>query len=295
VYDHDGDGTPDYRDLNTDGDSQPDIVEGNDFNLNGMPDDLVTLTGLDTDGDGLDNRFDSLNSVTNIKGTSYMMGTGGTITGDPAPGTRSPVQKKVPAQIDRDWRFIGTVLPFQFLNLNGVWQNTQIQLVWTIIATQDVDRFEIERSIDNIAYAKIGTVTDAVKLNQQQSFGFTDDVSGINNSIIYYRLKVIGKTGEIKYSNILLVRQNQTKTSVSIMPNPANDYVVVKFFVEKESEVIIKLIDNIGKTVLQYNLRASKGNNNLQLNNLTKYSSGVYTLQVMVNDEIVTKKLNLSK
>jgi len=98
VYDHDGDGTPDYRDLDTDGDGQADIVEGNDFNLNGIADDLVTLTGLDTDGDGLDNRFDSLNSVTNIKGTSYKMGTGGSLTGDPAPGTRATVQKKVPAQ-----------------------------------------------------------------------------------------------------------------------------------------------------------------------------------------------------
>ena len=94
VYDHDGDGTPDYRDLDTDADGQPDIVEGNDFNLNGLADDLVTLTGLDTDGDGLDNRFDSLNSVTNIKGTSYRMGTGGTFTGDAAPGSRTTVQKK---------------------------------------------------------------------------------------------------------------------------------------------------------------------------------------------------------
>ncbi|MBK6633326.1 MAG: hypothetical protein IPG38_02490 [Chitinophagaceae bacterium] len=83
VYDHDGDGTPDYRDLDTDADGQLDVVEGNDFNLNGLADDLVTLTGLDTDNDGLDNRFDSLNSVTNLKGTSYLMGNGGIFVGDP--------------------------------------------------------------------------------------------------------------------------------------------------------------------------------------------------------------------
>ncbi|MBK8609790.1 MAG: hypothetical protein IPL84_07535 [Chitinophagaceae bacterium] len=77
VYDHDGDATPDYRDLDTDADGLIDRVEGNDFNLNGIPDDNVTLTGLDSDGDGLDDRFDSLNSVTNIKGTSYLMGNGG--------------------------------------------------------------------------------------------------------------------------------------------------------------------------------------------------------------------------
>ena len=295
VYDHDGDATPDYRDLNTDGDSQPDIIEGNDFNLNGIPDDLVTLTGLDTDGDGLDNRFDSLNSVINIKGTSYRMGNGGTLFGDPAPGTRATVQKTYVFQIDRDWRYVGVILPVQILNFTGTPQNTQVILKWAIITPLQIDHFEIERSLNNSIYDFAGIITDTVKLNEQQDFMFTDDISNLNTDIIYYRLKVICKTGEIKYSNALVVRQSQTKIAISIMPNPANDYVVVKFFVEKESEVIIKLIDNAGKTVLQHNLRASKGNNNLQLNNLTKYSSGVYSLQVMIDDEIVTKKLILSK
>src|SRR5205085_5560315 len=123
VYDHDADGTPDYRDLDTDGDGQPDIVEGNDFNLNGKADDNVTLTGLDTDGDGLDNRFDSLNSVTNIKGTSYRMGNSGSLIGDPAPGTKATVQKKTPTQIDRDWRYVGVVLPVEFVKFSGNPQN----------------------------------------------------------------------------------------------------------------------------------------------------------------------------
>ncbi|MGG9960176.1 T9SS type A sorting domain-containing protein [Ferruginibacter sp. SUN106] len=295
VWDQDGDGIPDYRDLDTDGDGQPDIAEGNDFNLNGKADDLITLTGLDTDGDGLDNRFDSLNSVTNLKGTSYMMGNSGSLIGDPAPGSRCTVQKKTPGQIDRDWRFVGSVLPVQFLGFTGSTQNTQVLLSWTILTTKEVDHFEIERSLDNTTYIKVGTVSDAVKLNEPQSFGSTDDIAGINSDIIYYRLKVVGKSGEIKYSNVLVVRKSLVKTPVAIMPNPANDYVSVKFFAEKESEVTIRLVDNLGKTVLIQKQRVSKGNNVLQLNNLAKYSAGVYTVQVFVNDEIVTHKLILER
>ncbi|NOT91483.1 Ig-like domain-containing protein [Ferruginibacter sp.] len=295
VYDHDGDSTPDYRDLDTDGDGVLDIVEGNDFNLNGYSDDLITLTGLDTDGDGLDNRFDSLNSVTNLKGTSYNMGSGGVTLGDATPGTRSPVQKQTPLQLDRDWRYVGVVLPVQFLNFAGSPQNTQVLLNWAIITTKDVERFEIERSLDNATYTKVGTATGTTKLNEQQNFGYTDNITGISNDVIYYRLKVIGKAGEIKYSNILVVRQNQTKTPVSIMPNPAHEYVSVRFFVEKGSEVTLRLIDNIGKTVLIQKQKVAKGNNTVQLNNLTKYSAGVYTLQVLVNDEIVSQKLILGK
>ena len=294
-YDHDGDGIPDYRDLDTDADGYLDIIEGNDFNLNGRGDDLVTLTGLDTDGDGLDNRFDSLTSVTNIKGTSYMMGTGGTLTGDAAPGSRCTVQKKTVSQTDRDWRSVGVVLPVEFLGFTGLPQNTQVALRWSIITPKDVDHFEIERSIDNNTFIKVGVVNDAVKLNQQQSFGFIDDIAGINSEIIYYRLKVIGKAGEFKYSNVLVVRRNQTKTPVSVMPNPANDYVSVRFFVEQESIITIRLVDNLGKTVLLQKQKASKGINIIQLDRLTKYSSGVYSIQLFVNGEIATQKLIISR
>ncbi|MEP7256590.1 MAG: T9SS type A sorting domain-containing protein, partial [Ferruginibacter sp.] len=295
VYDHDGDGTPDYRDLDTDADGQPDIVEGNDFNLNGLADDNITLTGLDTDGDGLDNRFDSLNSVTNIKGTSYMMGNGGGLTGDATPGSRCTVQKKIPAQINRDWRFVGTVLPVQFLQLSGVLQSSHVLLNWSVIASKDVDHFEVERSTDNNSFIKTGTVSQPVILNQPQSFTFNDDVTSVTKDIIYYRIKVIGKAGEIQYSNILVIRRQQSKTLVSIMPNPANDYVSVIFFAEKETDVTIRLIDNLGKIIMLPTQKVVKGNNTLQLQGLNRYSNGVYSLQLFVNGEVITQKLVLAR
>jgi Ig-like domain CHU_C associated/Secretion system C-terminal sorting domain len=294
-YDNDGDTKPDYLDLDTDGDGSLDICEGNDWNLNGICDEILTLTGLDTDGDGLDNRFDSLNSITNLKGTSYMMGLNGSLTGDATPGAKATVQKKVPAQLDRDWRYVGVVLPVQFLYFAGNPQNNQMLLSWTILAAQEIDHFEIERSLNNIIYIKVAVATNRVKLNEQQSFGITDDISGVSSSIIYYRIKVIGKAGEIKYSNVLEVKLKAAITPVSIMPNPANDYVSIWFYAEKQGEVTIRLVDNAGKTVVLQKQKVSRGNNMVQLNGLTKYSTGVYALQVLVNNEIVTQKLILNK
>lgn len=294
VYDNDGDGIPDYRDLDTDGDGSLDLCEGNDWNLNGICDEPLILTGLDSDGDGLDNLFDSLISVTNIKGTSYMMGNGGSFTGDATPGTRATVQRTTVAQGDRDWRWAATVLPVQFLGFTAVLQNTQVNLSWSVITAKEIDRFEVERSTDNTTFNKTGTVTDAVQLNIQQNLGFIDDIAGVNSDVIFYRLKVYGKNGEVKYSNVLVVKRSQFKTPVTVMPNPAQDVATVRFFVEKESEVTIRLVDNIGKTVLQQKQRAAKGNNAVLLNGLAKFSNGVYSVQVWVNGEPVTQKLIIS-
>ena len=295
VYDHDIDLTPDYRDLDTDGDGQPDIIEGNDFNLNGIADDNVTLTGLDTDGDGLDNRFDSLNSVTNIKGTSYRMGTGGTFAGDPAPGSKTTVQKKFAAQSDRDWRYVGVVLPVQFLSFTGVQQNNNVKLNWTIIAEKEVDRFEIERSTGSSNYIKTGTVTQPVLLHVQQSFSATDDISNINSDIIYYRLKVIGVAGEIKFSNIISVRKNNSGIDITISPNPANYVFTVSFYAVKNSEVSIWLFDNTGKTVLNKKQQVVKGFNDIAIPDLYKYSNGIYDLKIIFNEKTIVKKLMIQK
>lgn len=293
VYDHDSDGTPDYRDLDTDEDGQPDIVEGNDFNLNGIADDNVTLTGLDTDADGLDNRFDSLNSVTSIKGTSYRMGTGGTFAGDPAPGSRTTVQKKYPAQIDRDWRYVGVVLPVQFLSFTGLQNNKTILLSWTIITEKDIDHFEIERSTDNINFIKRGIVKQPVSLNAEQIFTATDDVSNIREDMLYYRLLVIGASGETKYSNVIRIRITQSKTTVTLVPNPANNNVYAKFYVENASEGSVRLIDASGKVVLVQKLKAVNGVNTVELTGLNKYPNGMYNIQISINDQVISQKLVL--
>lgn len=290
LYDHDGDGTPDVRDLDTDSDGQPDIVEGNDFNLNKIADDNVTLTGLDTDNDGLDNRFDSLNSVTNIKGTSYMMGNNGSLTGDATPGTRSPVQKKFPAQLDRDWRYVGVVLPVDFLQFTAVDKGNTVDLHWTIRTPLAIDHFEVERSTDNNNFIDIGRVSGTTQLNSAQGFRYTDYTAAIGSDILYYRIRVIAVTNEGKLSEVLMVRKTNSGQSLSISPNPASDHVTLRITAEKASVATIRLIDNAGRVVLQEQHKIKTGINTITWNGINKYGSGIYYLQVMMNDSLLAEQ-----
>ncbi|HRI23803.1 MAG TPA: T9SS type A sorting domain-containing protein [Ferruginibacter sp.] len=293
VYDHDGDGIPDYRDLNSDGDSQPDIVEGNDFNLNGKADDLVTLTGLDTDGDGLDNRFDSLNSVINIKGTSYRMGTGGTFTGDATPGSRTTVQKKYAANTDRDWRFVGVVLAGESLVLNAVLQGTESSLNWTILTGNSIDHFEIERSTDNVNFRKVGMLSQPVKQNEMQAFTYKDDVSRLSDEVLYYRIKVVAASGEFTYSNIVALRKQKTNIPLKLMPNPAGAEIALSFEADNAEEINIRMVDNNGKVVYMQKQKVLKGMNVIRLTDLSRFSNGTYTMQVQMNSKVLSQKFIL--
>jgi hypothetical protein len=102
---------------------------------------------------------------------------------------------------------------------------------------------------------------------------------------------VISKTGEVQYSNILVIHLKQTKTLISIIPNPAKDNIGVMFFAEKDGTVTLRLLDNMGKTVLINNRYVVRGNNILPLTGLTKFSNGVYSVQLFVNGEVLTQKV----
>jgi uncharacterized repeat protein (TIGR01451 family) len=294
ISDKDMDGIPDYRDLDTDSDGSPDIDEGNDFNRNTQADDNVTLTLIDTDGDGLDNRFDSLNSVTNIKGTSYNMGNGGNTVGDPTPGAKAPVSKSMSIMTDRDWRSVGYVLDVRILDFVAFSQEyNNALLTWTLLTTDEVDHFEIERSIDNVNFLPVIKLVKSVTLNETLTFSANDDITDVSSATIYYRLKVIGKSGLTKYSEVRAVRKNVKKAMVNIFPNPASDKITIQVYTEKEGEATIRIIDNAGRVVSNQKQHLVKGNNTVTLNDLSRFSNGIYNFQCLIEADVILKKISI--
>jgi len=71
----DGDGIPDFLDVDSDNDQVPDYIEGHDSNADGKPD--FILRGKDVDADGLDDGFDTVNRYesynTNMTGSNAAM------------------------------------------------------------------------------------------------------------------------------------------------------------------------------------------------------------------------------
>ena len=291
LSDRDMDGIPDYLDLDTDSDGAMDITEGHDYNFNGIADELVTPTGIDTDGDGLDNRFDLINSTSNLRGTSALMGTGGSLIGDPTPGTRATVQKFVISQPERDWRYVTFVLPVQYLQLSATESKGNVSLNWGVTASVGLLSFEIQRSTDNINFTTIANQTASNQVDILKNYSDYDNITSINSDRVFYRIKVIVINGQEKYSNVAFVRKTNVRSSVIISPNPANEVASLRFYAETETVVTVNIKDIAGRVIASQKAKAFKGNNSLLLNRLSTYSNGVYTIQFLIGNEVFTTKL----
>jgi hypothetical protein len=298
--DIDGDSTPDYLDQDTDGDGMVDIIEGNDLNLNGMPDDLVTLTGVDTDGDGLDNRFDANNS--SIEGTSAYMGNGGSTTGDATPGSTTVVQHTWIADgfgctTERDWRCVFYVLYCEIINFKAALRNQQVNLDWTVLCRQEVDHFIIQRSTDRINYTDIATVTGRRQVNETESYSTIDNtIAALGANTIFYRLITVGTNGKSKISNVIMVRNNNAAgNDLLVTPNPVRDQLQLIITAAESATANISVIDMSGRILMQTKERVGTGNTTVVYPQATNFPPGVYYVRLNIGEAVITRRFNVIK
>jgi hypothetical protein len=83
---------------------------------------------------------------------------------------------------------------------------------------------------------------------------------------------------------------DQVDATFQIYPNPASSYTSVLINLEKEAEVSLKLIDMSGKTISSRNYGSMNGASTVDLNT-SNLESGVYVVELTVNNEKMVKRL----
>jgi SdrD B-like domain/Secretion system C-terminal sorting domain len=173
--------------------------------------------------------------------------------------------------------------------------NKQVSLNWTLSEETNMSGYDVERSLDGVNFTKLGTVA-ARGANNSVSYNYMDDVQNITSSVIYYRIKLVDRANSGKYTNVLPVKlSGKQKGGVTISPNPANSFVVVRVSAQKNDVAAIRVIDMSGKLVIVRNERVSAGVNAINIYNLDRLAAGTYNVQVVIGAEVYTEKLVVNK
>ncbi len=294
MVDTDSDTQPDYLDGDTDNDGAIDRIEGNDLNLNGFPDDNVTLTGSDTDSDGLDDRFDANNS--SVEATSAYMGNGGTTLGDATPGSITTVQHTPIAYgcpLERDWRCIPYILDCSITQFTALLQGRNVRLDWTIFCKKEVSHFIIERSADAVNFHQVEMVAGRPVVHESEAYYITDNVASVSGNITYYRMKTILKDGQVTISNIVTVKLNKLEENdVQILPNPVKKQLQLCVNTHTSAQAIIYIIDGNGKMVQRFMASLQAGSNMLLYPETGKLPAGIYYLHMNMGDISIKRKFS---
>ena len=83
--------------------------------------------------------------------------------------------------------------------------------------------------------------------------------------------------------------------SLSVYPNPAVRNFTLNIKSEKKGYATVWIIDQNGRTVMSRNLMVNKGSNLLPLNADNRMTSGIYTIQSIVDGKVITSRLVVGK
>ena len=269
TIDSDGDGVTDKCDLDSDSDGIDDYIEGHDFDFDYTPD--IVASGVDDDGDGLDNAYDSTS-------TSY----GGYTDLYSGAGTKHALPDQDEDGKD-DWRDDHNdpePFPIQLMNFNEELINSEVELSWKTASETNNEYFTIEKSQNGKDYVFVAQISGAGNSNSVISYKTFDQqpYSGIS----YYRLKQTDINGENEYLGVVKIANIKTETEIKLYPNPLKDEnlkIEISGFNANE-DINAKVFDIYGRLVYSENIKtAENGSKNITINR-NVFVNGIYFVRI---------------
>jgi hypothetical protein len=153
--------------------------------------------------------------------------------------------------------------------------------------------FELERSFDGVNF-KVTAIAFGAEgsSNANISYQFKDNNEALKrNDFVYYRLKQIGNDSIVQYSRLIKISLSQNAAKeLGVVPNPFASNFTYNLNAPSTGYVITKIINLGGRLMATKHTAVTKGNNNLAIDDLNGFSSGVYIMEVMMNGSIIGRQ-----
>lgn len=178
---------------------------------------------------------------------------------------------------------IGFVLPIQLISFQAIQQPDATLLKWVSQEEINFSHFELEMSTDGHTFHTIALIFAKENPGATQTYQYKDQ-SAPSRTISYYRLKMIDKDGQFRYSQTRIVRWDNSVaiSSLRIFPNPATNTARVSLPAEWQNKAVqFEIIDLSGKTIQRQQLDNSNAVENIGIHSLAK---GIYIVRIRCGD-----------
>jgi len=181
-------------------------------------------------------------------------------------------------------------LPVELTNLSAECKSNGIGIHWTTASENNSSSFEIERSLDGVAWENIGSVPAAGNSNQLLHYSFLDPerIQGIN----YYQLRQLDIDGAEKvYGPISMSCFDGLSEDIVAYPNPNNGTFTVEFESSLEqANAKVELKDVLGQVIQSRNVAVYNGVNQVMFE-MKGLNPGEYVVTVSTENGLKMVKV----
>jgi len=184
-----------------------------------------------------------------------------------------------------------SVLSVNLASFNATNKNNTVDLSWVTSNEVNNDYFEVYRSKNGVGFTLIGKV-NASGLSSGATYTFNDAQPGSGTT--YYRLKMVDKTANSKFSGIVKTNLNAKTLDVAVYPTIVTG--VLNYVVEspKAEKLKVLVTDVSGKRLVSRNESFNSGTTQKSINTST-FASGVYLLTIIDENGTFKKTVTFKK
>jgi hypothetical protein len=183
-----------------------------------------------------------------------------------------------------------TVLPVKYISFKALSVQKGVELNWVADNEVNESSFDVERSFDGSNFKSTGIIVRGLNNGVNNSYKAVDNHTGLSGKrIAYYRLKETDVSGIITFSDVEMVKLQETETNdAMIYPNPFVDNVTIGFSAGQNNNGYVAIQRSTGQIATSKNITISKGQNTFQLNGMGSLPKGIYMVQVVVKGQIIS-------
>ncbi len=182
-------------------------------------------------------------------------------------------------------------LPVTWLDINGVYEQQQVNLQWKTTNEINNQVFEVQRSIDGLSFVTIGFVNSKTVQQQVNAYQYSDAVLPVDVEQVFYRLKQVDKNGASTVSKVVAIQISRSKQYYVKAINPFSKSLSIQVTSSKAQQANVQLLSASGLLVAHFQTTLQQGNHSYTFSQLPHLESGAYVLKVLTATGVWVQQL----
>ncbi len=171
--------------------------------------------------------------------------------------------------------------PVEFLGFNVTLnENWEAVCQWATATESDNEHFVVERSLDGVAFERVGQVDSKGDSTTTTQYSFVDTSPMEGRS--YYRIKQVDLDGSFSFTEVetIVIDGNRAQVSCNFYPNPVVDTLNIKCNASAEiGSATIRVSKVDGATLEQKSVNIYAGENSFKVQ-MGRFSPGLYFVEI---------------
>lgn len=186
-------------------------------------------------------------------------------------------------------------LPVYLIDFSATPQGNDVLVSWVTSSEINNDHFEILSSNSSSGVSSFESIAHVKGNGNTTSLHYYSylDQRPAKKGVYYYRLQQFDFDGKNMLSNIVAVnfKNGKTLNLVGIIPNPFTEHTAVQLYTTEGGTLNTRILDIFGREISSRSFMIEKGMFSFDPEESGKLSSGVYFVELLLNDERIVSRI----